>query len=78
VSTADPVQEIHVAVNRAMSPAIGQAGTPEVDVPFLPEQAVSLDAAIGAFTAGVAHVNREDAVTGVLSVGMRADVVVLD
>ncbi|HUN36092.1 MAG TPA: amidohydrolase [Trebonia sp.] len=78
VSSADPIQEIHVAVNRAMSPVIGRAGTPEVDSPFLPEHAISLDAAIAAFTSGVAYVNHEDDVTGVLTPGMRADVAVLD
>jgi predicted amidohydrolase YtcJ len=78
VSSADPVQEIHVAVNRAMSPAIGRAGTPEVDSPFLPEHAISLDSAIAAFTSGVAYVNHEDGVTGLLTPGMRADVAVLD
>jgi predicted amidohydrolase YtcJ len=78
VSSGDPVQEMHVAVNRALSPVIGRAGTPEVDSPFLTEHAISVDAAIAAFTAGVAYVNHEDTVTGQLLPGMRADVVVLD
>jgi hypothetical protein len=78
VSSADPIQEIHVAVNRAMSPVIGRAGTPEVDSPFLPEHAISVDSAIAAFTSGVAYVNHEDEVTGLLASGMRADVAVLD
>jgi len=78
VSSADPIQEVHVAVNRALSPVIGRAGTPEVDSPFLPEHAISLDAAIAAFTSGVAYVNHEDDVTGLLAPGLRADVAVLD
>jgi len=78
VSSADPIQEIHVAVNRALSPAIGRAGTPEVDSPFLPEHAIPVDAAIAAFTSGVAYVNHEDDVTGLLMPGLRADVAVLD
>jgi hypothetical protein len=49
-----------------------------VDSPFLAEHAISVDAAIAAFTAGVAYVNHEDAVTGQLLPGLRADVVVLD
>jgi predicted amidohydrolase YtcJ len=78
VSSGDPIQEMHVAVNRAMSPVFGRAGTPEVDSPFLTEHAITVDAAIAAFTSGVAYVNHEDSVTGQLRPGMRADVVVLD
>ncbi len=78
VSSADPLQEIHVAVNRVLSTELGRPGTPETTEPFLPEHAITLDAAIGAFTEGVAYVNHEDQVTGRLAPGMRADIVVLD
>jgi hypothetical protein len=78
VSTPDPLQEIHVAVNRVLSLRQGQPGTPECDQPFLPDQAIGLDAAIEAFTSGVAHVNHAEHVTGRLLPGMRADVAVLD
>jgi predicted amidohydrolase YtcJ len=78
VSSGDPLQEMHVAVNRVLSRTIGRPGTPECEDPFLPEQAVSLEGAIRAFTEGVAYVNHEDDVTGRLLPGMRADVVVLD
>ena len=46
--------------------------------PFLPEQAVTLDAALAAFTSGVAYVNHEEHAAGRLLPGMRADLVVLD
>jgi len=78
VSSGDPLQEMHVAVNRVLSHRIGRAGTPECEEPFLPEQAITVDTAIRAFTEGVAYVNHEESVTGRLEAGMRADVVVLD
>jgi hypothetical protein len=78
VSSADPLQEIHVAVNRVLSQRLGQRGEPECEHPFQPDQAIGLDAAIGAFTTGVAWVNHEEDVTGQLLPGMRADVAVLD
>jgi len=69
VSTPDPLQGIHVAVNRVLP---GGA-----DEPFLPRQAIGLDAALRAYTAGSAHANHLDD-TGVLRAGHRADLVVLD
>jgi predicted amidohydrolase YtcJ len=44
----------------------------------MPEQAITLDAAIDACTSGVAWVNHEEDETGRLLPGMRADVTVLD
>jgi predicted amidohydrolase YtcJ len=78
VSSADPLQEIHVAVNRVLSERLGRPGEPECEDPFLPEQAITVDAAIDAFTAGVAWVNHAEDVAGRLLPGMRADVAVLD
>jgi predicted amidohydrolase YtcJ len=78
VSSGDPLQEMHVAVNRVLSRVLGRAGTPECEEPFLPEQAVTIDTALKAFTEGVAYVNHEEDMTGRLLPGMRADVVVLD
>jgi len=78
VSSADPLQEIHVAVNRVLSERLGRAGKPECENPFLPDQAITLDAAIDAFTTGVAWVNHEEDVAGRLLPGMRADLAVLD
>src|SRR2546422_415020 len=36
VSSADPLQEIHVAVNRVLSDRLGRRGEPECEVPFQP------------------------------------------
>jgi predicted amidohydrolase YtcJ len=78
VSSADPLQEIHVAVNRVLSERLGRPGGPECENPFLPDQAITLDAAIDAFTGGVAWVNHEEEVAGQLLPGLRADLAVLD
>jgi predicted amidohydrolase YtcJ len=78
VSSADPLQEMHVAVNRVLSERLGRPGRPETENPFLPEQAITVDAAIDAFTSGVAWVNHSENVAGRLLPGMRADLIVLD
>ena len=78
VSSADPLQEIHVAVNRVLSERLGRPGGPECENPFLPDQAITLDAAIDAFTSGVAWVNHEEDAAGQLLPGLRADLAVLD
>jgi predicted amidohydrolase YtcJ len=70
VTTADPLQEIEVAIRR-----IGPDH--RENEPFLPEQALSLSTALSAFTAGSAYVNH-DADGGVLKVGARADLALLD
>lgn len=70
VTTADPLQQIEVAVTRV---------DPEhrSNAPFLPEQALPLEAALRAFTAGSAYVDHDDD-AGTLRVGARADLAVLD
>jgi predicted amidohydrolase YtcJ len=78
ISSADPLQEMHVAVNRVKSRRLGRPGEPECESPFLPEQAITLADAIGAFTGGVDWVNHEENVVGTLEPGSRADVAVLD
>ena len=78
VSSADPLQEMHVAVNRVLSASLGRPGERECEDPFQPDQAITLEAALGAFTTGVAWVNHEEDVAGRLLPGMRADVTVLD
>jgi len=78
VSSADPLQEIHVAVNRVLSERLGQRGEPECEDPFLPGQAITVQDAIDAFTRGVAWVNHSENVAGTLLPGMDADLVVLD
>ena len=69
VTTPDPLQGIHVAVNRVHH---GEQGAG-----FLPAQALDLRTAVRAYTAGSAYVNRLDD-TGILRPGFRADLVVLD
>lgn len=70
VSTADPLQQLEVAVQRR-DPADRRGPA------FLPSQALSLETALHAFTAGSARVNHDDE-AGVLAVGARADLVLLD
>ncbi|MDH6605616.1 putative amidohydrolase YtcJ [Streptomyces sp. SAI-208] len=72
VSSPDPFQAIHVAVNR-ITPGAPE-GTPE----FLPGQRLDLGTALAAYTAGSAYVNHLDDVTGSIAVGRAADLVVLD
>lgn len=70
VTTANPLEEIEVAVTRV---------DPENrdNAPFLPEQALPLSVALGAFTAGSAYVNHDDD-AGTIAIGKRADLAVLD
>ena len=78
VSSADPLQQIHVAVNRRLSGRLGQPGTAETDQPFLPDEAIPVTRALTAFTAGVAYVNHREADLGSLQPGHLADIAVLD
>jgi predicted amidohydrolase YtcJ len=78
VSSPDPLQEIHVAVNRTLSENFGRPGTDECDTPFRPDEAVHVSAALDAFTRGVAYVNHDEDDLGVIEVGRRADLIVLD
>ncbi|MGZ8562841.1 MAG: amidohydrolase [Candidatus Limnocylindria bacterium] len=71
VSSADPLREIEVAVRR-VAPETRDAG------PFLPEERLSFDQALAAFTIGSAFVNHLDADTGTIEVGKLADLVILD
>jgi hypothetical protein len=77
VSSADPLQEIHVAVNRRLSPRLGTPGTAETERPFLPDEAITVPDALTAFTAGVAYVNHREAELGTLRPGALADIAVL-
>jgi predicted amidohydrolase YtcJ len=67
VTTADPLAQLEVAITRAVR------GTGA----FLPDQRLPVDAALDAFTAGSAYVNHDDD-AGVIEVGRRADLAVLD
>ena len=70
VSTANPLEEMEVAIRRA-DPSARDAE------PFLPDQRVTLPVALAAFTVGSARVNFDDE-AGSLEEGSRADLVVLD
>ena len=69
VTTADPLEQIEVAVTRVDPRNRSTA-------PFLPGERLGLEQAFSAFTAGSAFVNH-DADGGVLAVGGRADLVLL-
>ncbi|WP_007511004.1 amidohydrolase [Pseudofrankia saprophytica] len=81
VSTPNPLAAIHVAVNRTPSPSeVAPGGEHEAfeHEVFLPEQRLDLASALAAYTSGSAWVNHLDDVTGTVSVGKDADLVVLD
>lgn len=69
VTTPDPLQAIHVAVNRVLPGA-------DTNV-LLPDQRLDLAAALDAYTAGSAWANGFDD-SGVIRVGARADLAILD
>jgi predicted amidohydrolase YtcJ len=69
VSTADVMQQVHVAVHRAY-----QEGTE----PLGPGSALTPVEALTAFTAGSAYVNHVDGESGTLAPGMLADLAILD
>ena len=69
VTTANPLEQIEVAVSRVDPEHRGNA-------PFLPGERLGLEQAFAAFTAGSAYVNH-DPDGGVLAVGGRADLAVL-
>jgi predicted amidohydrolase YtcJ len=71
VSTANPLIEIEVAVRRT---SVAHRDAPV----FLPDERISLEAAVRAFTLGSAYVNGLEAETGSITVGKLADLVALD
>ncbi len=71
VTTANPLEEIDVMVNRRDPAQLDAAA-------FLPEERVPLDVAVAAFTSGTAYINHDEHDSGRLSPGMRADIAVLD
>ena len=76
VSTPDPIEEIHVAVNRQMAPKY-LYGNDNSEV-FIPDERLDLPTSIAAFTMGSAYVNHLDRDTGSVETGKFADLVVLD
>ena len=78
VSTPDPWQAIHVAVNRRLP-----ADDPEFDPePLLAHEALTLAEALDAYTAGSAWINGrgpgDTEVTGIIEVGAVADLAATD
>ncbi len=71
VSSANPIEAVHIAVNRAY---------PGSTLPPLAGDAQKLDlaTAMAAYTSGSAYVNHRDQDTGSIRAGYRADLVVLD
>ncbi|HET9456672.1 MAG TPA: amidohydrolase family protein, partial [Candidatus Limnocylindrales bacterium] len=72
VSSPNPLEEIEVAVNRVAPESRGRAR------PFLPDERLSLEEAIAAFTLGSAFVNHLDTDTGSITVGKLADLAAID
>jgi predicted amidohydrolase YtcJ len=70
VTSANPLEEMEVAIRRALP------GTD--NLPWRPDQALDLDAALAAYTVGAAWVSRLEAETGTLEVGKLADVTLMD
>ena len=69
VSTANVMEEIHVAVTRTWDAD---------DEPLGLDEALTPIQALTAFTAGSAYINHAETETGTVSVGMLADLVILD
>lgn len=81
VSSADPLAEMHVAVNRRVvsaHPGLAGAGPRADEEVFLPEERLDLETSIAAFTIGSAYVNHLDDVTGSIEPGKYADLAVVD
>ena len=74
VTSPNPFLAIHVAVNRSLPESAGGSGTD----PFLPEQSISLTAALSGYTTGSAKVNGVDAHAGAIKPGYDADLAVVD
>ena len=72
VSSADPLLEMEIAVERRYREASGAREA------LLPEERIELIDALAAFTAGSAYVNHLDRETGTLEVGKLGDLAVLD
>ncbi|GII87624.1 amidohydrolase [Sphaerisporangium siamense] len=77
VSSADPLQAMHVAVNRTEPGGSVHASYPTAQTPFLPHQSLDLATVMTAYTAGSAWINHDEE-AGVIAAGNRADLVVLD
>jgi predicted amidohydrolase YtcJ len=74
VSSPDPLQGAHVAVNRSLPALAGGHGGD----PFLPEQALTLTSVLAAYTSGSARVNGLASVTGAVRAGYHADFAIVN
>jgi len=72
VSSPNPLEEIEVAVTRIATESRGERQ------PFLPDERLSLEESIRAFTLGSARVNHLDDDTGSIEAGKLADLAVID
>jgi predicted amidohydrolase YtcJ len=72
VTSVNPLDAIEVAVTRQ-----NFEGATASDEPFYPEERISLDTALAAYTIGSAYANYWDRETGSLEVGKSADLIVL-
>lgn len=72
VTTANPLLEMELAVERRY------AHLALTRPPFLPDERLTLEESVRAFTLGSAYVNHHDDTTGSITVGKLADVIVLD
>ena len=76
VSSPNPLEEIHVAVNRVMPDDYPyKVENREI---FLPDERIDLTTAIAGFTIGSAYVNHLDRETGSIEAGKYADLAVVD
>jgi hypothetical protein len=71
VAPLSPVLGIYAAVTRRTLDGMNPGG-------WFPEERISLDQALRAYTAGVAYAGFMENRTGILRLGMRADIVLLD
>ena len=77
VSTPDPLEAIHVAVNRGAVRAGGRRG-PRAASRSCPSRRSTSTTALTAYTAGSAWVNHLEETTGTIEVGKAADLAVID
>jgi len=72
VSTADPLLQMEVAVERVSDEHRGRRRA------YLPDERIGLDDALAGFTRGSAWANHLDEIVGSIEVGKTADLAVLD
>jgi predicted amidohydrolase YtcJ len=78
VSSPDPIEQIHTAVNRTTASGYAYGGSDPLELePFLPAERLTLAQAIRAFTMGSAYVNHLETETGSIEAGKFADLAVL-